>query len=113
VILNISSIGSLRPGGDELVYACAKAGLNALTIGLAGALGPTVRVNALLPGAVMTDIADAWSPEMRARVTEVPLGRAGLAEDFAGPALWLAGDDSAFVTGTLIRVDGGNYRQTS
>ena len=49
-IINISSIGSLRPGPDELVYACAKAGLNALTIGLADAFGPRVRVNAILPG---------------------------------------------------------------
>ncbi len=111
-IINISTIGSLRPGAHELVYACAKAGLNALTIGLAEAYAPSVRVNALLPGAVDTDIAAGWSQEMRDHaISHAPLGRMGLAEDFAGPALWLATPASAFVTGTLIRVDGGQYRQ--
>ncbi|MFI5953214.1 SDR family NAD(P)-dependent oxidoreductase [Cryptosporangium sp. NPDC051539] len=113
-IVNVSTIGSLRPGVDELVYACAKAGLNALTVGLAAAYAPTVRVNALLPGPVETDIASGWSDETRATaVGSMPLARMGRADDFAGPALWLAGADSAFVTGTLIRVDGGLYRQTS
>ncbi|MCU4182979.1 glucose 1-dehydrogenase [Acidiferrimicrobium sp. IK] len=113
-IINVSSIGSLRPSSRELVYSCAKAGLNALTIGLADAYGPRVRVNALLPGMVMTDIADGWPPEMRdGAAADTPLGRPGVAEDFVGPALWLAGDASQWVTGTLIRVDGGRFRQTS
>ena len=113
-IINISTIGSLRPTARELVYACAKAGLNALTVGLADAYGPKVRVNALLPGMVMTDIAEGWPPEMRAAAADdTPLGRAGVAEDFVGPALWLAGDASPWVTGTLIRVDGGRFRQNS
>lgn len=111
-IINISTIGTLRPGTDELVYACAKAGLNALTVGLAGAYGPTVRVNALLPGPVATDIAAGWNDELRARAVEgMPLNRMGTPQDFVGPALWLATDASAFVTGTHIRVDGGLYRQ--
>jgi NAD(P)-dependent dehydrogenase (short-subunit alcohol dehydrogenase family) len=113
-VINISTIGSLRPGASEIVYACAKAGLNALTIALAGEFGPSVRVNALLPGAVDTDIAAAWTPEMRAATTkDVPLQRIGEPADFVGPALWLASHRSAFVTGTLIRVDGGAYRQMS
>ena len=113
-IINVSTIGSLRPGADELVYACAKAGLNALTIGLAGALGPKVRVNCILPGAVMTDIAEAWSDELSDQAARAaPLGRAGEASDFVGPALWLASDASAWVTGVLLRVDGGVYRQMS
>jgi len=113
-IINISTIGSLRPASSEIVYACAKAGLNALTIALAGELGPRVRVNALLPGAVDTDIASSWSPEQRElAVRGAPLGRMGMPDDFVGPALWLASERSAFVTGTLIRVDGGQYRQMS
>jgi NAD(P)-dependent dehydrogenase (short-subunit alcohol dehydrogenase family) len=113
-IINVSTIGSLRPGADEIVYACAKAGLNALTIALAGAYAPSVRVNALLPGPVDTDIAAGWSAEMRAgAIAQVPLGRMGTADDYVGPALWLATKASAFVTGTLIRVDGGSYRQMS
>ena len=113
-IINISTIGSLRPSANELVYACAKAGLNALTIGLAEAFGPSVRANAILPGAIATDITKVWSPEMiRAATDGVPLGRMGTADDFIGTALWLASDASAFVTGELVRVDGGAYRQMS
>ena len=113
-IINVSTIGSLRPGANELVYACAKAGLNALTIGLAEAFGPRVRVNCILPGAVLTDIADAWSDEQKkAAARGAPLGRAGKPDDFVGPALWLASDASAWVTGVLLRVDGGIYRQMS
>jgi NAD(P)-dependent dehydrogenase (short-subunit alcohol dehydrogenase family) len=113
-IINVSTIGSLRPGSHEIVYACAKAGLNALTIAIAEAFGPTVRSNCLLPGAVLTDIAMAWSEERRQALgNNVPLGRAGEADDFVGPALWLASDASAYVTGVLVRVDGGLYRQMS
>ena len=113
-IINVSSIGSLRPGPDELVYACAKAGLNALTIGLADAFGPQVRANAILPGAVLTDIARDWPAETLQKASEgVPLRRAGQPADLVGTALWLASRASGFVTGVLVRVDGGNYRQTS
>jgi NAD(P)-dependent dehydrogenase (short-subunit alcohol dehydrogenase family) len=113
-IINVSTIGSLRPAANEIVYAMAKAGLNALTVALAGEFAPSVRVNGLLPGAVDTDIASAWTPQMReAAATSAPLGRMGTAEDFVGPALWLASEQSAYVTGTLIRVDGGTYRQMS
>jgi NAD(P)-dependent dehydrogenase (short-subunit alcohol dehydrogenase family) len=113
-IINVSTIGSLRPSAFEVVYACAKAGLNALTIALAGELAPKVRVNAILPGAVDTDIAAAWSPELREEARAgSPLQRLGVPDDFTGPALWLASERSAFVTGTLIRVDGGRYRQMS
>jgi NAD(P)-dependent dehydrogenase (short-subunit alcohol dehydrogenase family) len=111
-IINVGTIGSLRPGSAEIVYACAKAGLNALTIAIAEGYGPSVRSNAILPGAVMTDIADAWDEERRANAgSSAPLGRPGLPDDFVGPALWLASEASAFVTGALIRVDGGTYRQ--
>jgi NAD(P)-dependent dehydrogenase (short-subunit alcohol dehydrogenase family) len=113
-IINISTIGSLRPGPDELVYACAKAGLNALTVGLAGAFGPRVRANAILPGAVLTDIARTWPEETLRQVSDgVPLGRAGQPGDLVGTALWLASRASEWVTGALVRVDGGHYRQTS
>src|SRR3954466_9173300 len=90
-IINVSTIGSLRPGASEIVYACAKAGLNALTIALAGELGPSVRGNALLPGAVDTAMAAAWTAEMRASAAQgVPLDRLGRPDDFTGPAMWLA-----------------------
>ncbi len=66
-----------------------------------------MRSNAILPGAVMTDIADAWPEEMRREAAKTPLGRAGYADDFRGAALFLASDASAWITGTLLRVDGG------
>jgi NAD(P)-dependent dehydrogenase (short-subunit alcohol dehydrogenase family) len=111
-IINVGTTGSLRPGSREIVYACAKAGLNALTIAIAEAYGPTVRSNAILPGAVFTDIAKAWTDEMRANVERTnPLGRAGSPADYVGTALWLASEASAYVNGVLVRVDGGACRQ--
>lgn len=112
-IINVSTIGSLRPGSTELVYAMAKAGLNALTIGLADAFGPKVRANAILPGAVITDITAHWTDEHLEHTKQVPMGRPGRPEDFVGTALWLAGPASAWITGELVRVDGGSYRQMS
>jgi NAD(P)-dependent dehydrogenase (short-subunit alcohol dehydrogenase family) len=107
-IINISSTASQRVASTELVYACAKAGLNALTLGLASAYGPTVRSNAILPGAVLTDIADSWTDAYREMAASLsPLGRSGEPEDFIGAALWLASRSSSWVTGTLVRVDGG------
>lgn len=113
-IINVGTIGSLRPGRGEVVYACAKAGLNALTVAIADAYSPSVRSNAILPGPVLTDIAQAWDPAMRDRLGQmVPLGRAGVPEDYVGTALWLASQGSAFVTGVLVRVDGGMARQVT
>lgn len=112
-IINVSSIGSLRPSAGELVYSCAKAGLNAMTVGMAEAFGPSVRVNAILPGAVRTTLTSGWTTEMFVRAeSTLPLARIGLPADFVGPAVWLASDASAYVTGELVRVDGGRFRQT-
>ena len=66
-IINVTTAGSLRPGPDDLPYAMAKAGLNALTLGLAGAWAPRVRANLVLPGAFDTDIVAAWSPGAKER----------------------------------------------
>jgi NAD(P)-dependent dehydrogenase (short-subunit alcohol dehydrogenase family) len=113
-IINVGTIGALRPGSGEIVYACAKAGLNALTIAIAEAYAPKVRCNAILPGSVITDIARAWGDEALAKAgRNTPLGRPGYPEDFVGTSLWLASDASAYVTGVMVRVDGGAYRQMS
>ena len=77
-IVNISSIGGVRPTNDILPYAAAKAGLNALTVGFADALGPKVRVNAVMPGPFLTDISRNWDHEAFAdRARTFPLRRAG------------------------------------
>jgi NAD(P)-dependent dehydrogenase (short-subunit alcohol dehydrogenase family) len=110
-IINISTVGSIRASRNEIVYAMAKSGLNAMTIALADAFGPKVRVNCILPGAILTDISKAWSEETLANAERTPLGRAGYAEDFPGTALFLAGKASEWITGTCLRVDGGMARQ--
>jgi len=109
-IINVGTIGSLIASPNELPYACAKAGLNALTVGLAEAFAPTVRVNAILPGAFATDIALAWPPEMR-EGKYVPLGRLGQPDEIVGAALYLASDASSYTTGAILRVDGGVARK--
>jgi NAD(P)-dependent dehydrogenase (short-subunit alcohol dehydrogenase family) len=107
-IINVSSTGAVRPTGDIVPYAAAKAGLNALTVGLADALGPKVRVNAIMPGPFLTDIARDWDMDSLARRTQAfPLRRAGQADEITGAALYLASDASSFTTGTVLTVDGG------
>jgi NAD(P)-dependent dehydrogenase (short-subunit alcohol dehydrogenase family) len=107
-IINVSSTGAVRPTGDIVPYAAAKAGLNALTVGVAHALGPRVRVNAIMPGPFLTTISEAWDMDVLAERTRAfPLRRAGLAEEIAGAALYLAGDASSYTTGSILTVDGG------
>jgi NAD(P)-dependent dehydrogenase (short-subunit alcohol dehydrogenase family) len=107
-IINVSSTGAVRPTGDIVPYAAAKAGLNALTVGVAHALGPRVRVNAIMPGPFLTTISEAWDMDVLAERTRTfPLRRAGLAEEIAGAALYLAGDASSYTTGSILTVDGG------
>jgi NAD(P)-dependent dehydrogenase (short-subunit alcohol dehydrogenase family) len=110
-IINVSTAGSLRPDATDLPYAMAKAGLNALTLALAGTWAPKVRANVVLPGAFDTDIAQAWSPEMRAAAARInPLGRMGVPSDMVGVCLFLASDAAAYVNGAQLLVDGGFHR---
>jgi NAD(P)-dependent dehydrogenase (short-subunit alcohol dehydrogenase family) len=107
-IINVSSTGSLRPGPHELPYAAAKAGLNALTQGLALAYGPTVRVNTLMPGPFLTDVSKAWDIEATtAGAQRFALKRLGQPAEIVGAALFLASDASSYTSGSIIRVDGG------
>jgi NAD(P)-dependent dehydrogenase (short-subunit alcohol dehydrogenase family) len=109
-IINIGTIGSLVASPRELPYACAKAGLNALTVGLAEAFAPKVRVNSILPGAFRTDVTKAWSAEMKSGET-IPMRRLGEPDEIAPLAVYLASDASSYVTGSTIRIDGGVTRQ--
>jgi NAD(P)-dependent dehydrogenase (short-subunit alcohol dehydrogenase family) len=110
-IINIGSTASLAASVGELPYACAKAGLNALTVGLAEAYAPRVRVNAILPGPFRTDISKGWAPPEGAEVPFVPLGRMGDPAELAPLALHLASAASSYTTGAIIRVDGGITRK--
>ncbi len=110
-IINVSTAGSYRPMPSDLPYAMAKASLNALTLGLAGAWAPKVRANLVLPGAFDTDITDAWSPEMKAQAGAMnPMKRIGVPHDMVGVCLFLASDASAYVNGAQLLVDGGFFR---
>lgn len=109
-IINVSSIAAVQPTPNELPYAMAKAGLNAMTVGLARAFGPKVRVNCIMPGPFLTDISKAWDLDAFAkRASEsIPLQRGGEPHEIAGAALYLASDASSYTTGAIIKIDGGS-----
>jgi NAD(P)-dependent dehydrogenase (short-subunit alcohol dehydrogenase family) len=107
-IINISSRAAQRPRPDVLPYAAAKAGLNALTVGLAHTFGPTVRCNAIVAGTFLTDVSRHWDAErFAARAAGFAARRGGEPDEIVGAALYLAGDAAAYTTGTLLTVDGG------
>ena len=107
VIVNVSTHGSLRPHPSYLPYAMAKAGLNAMTEGLAKAYGPTVRVNTLMPGPYLTDISKAWNFGDVNPFAGYALQRAGQPEEIVGAALFLMSDASSYTTGAILHADGG------
>jgi NAD(P)-dependent dehydrogenase (short-subunit alcohol dehydrogenase family) len=110
-IINISSVGSWRPSPIDLPYGMAKAALNALTLGLAGAWAPKVRVNLVLPSATETDLSSGWPPEMKARVAQSnPMQRMAQPADMVGACVFLASDAASYVNGAQLAVDGGLYR---
>ena len=112
-ILAISSISALVGGAFQTHYTPTKAGVLSLMQSAAIALGPHgIRCNALLPGTVETDINkdDLAVPQKRAAMeARVPLGRLGRPQDLAGPAVFLASDMAAYVTGAALLVDGGLF----
>jgi NAD(P)-dependent dehydrogenase (short-subunit alcohol dehydrogenase family) len=108
-IVNVSTTGSLRPAPDMLPYDAAKSGLNTLTEGFAKAFGPSVRVNCIMAGPFLTDIAEnSWGPAAREHgMPRHALRRAGEPPEIVGAALYFATDASSFTTGATLRVDGG------
>jgi NAD(P)-dependent dehydrogenase (short-subunit alcohol dehydrogenase family) len=110
-IVNFSSISYLLGAEGYLSYVAAKAGITGLTFGLARTLGPdNIRVNAILPGAVLTERQrDLWvSPEDARAFVERQCLKENLREpDMVGPTLFLASDAARMVTGQTLVVDGG------
>jgi NAD(P)-dependent dehydrogenase (short-subunit alcohol dehydrogenase family) len=107
-VINIASVGGLSVENSIGHYNVTKAALIHLTKTLAADLAPDVRVNAIAPGLVKTDMARAlWEPAEEAIATRMPLRRLGEPEDIANAALFLASDLSSWMTGHTLVVDGG------
>ena len=107
-IINISSIGAVRPSPPEAMYAAAKNGLNALTMAFAQEYAPSVRVNCVMPGGFATDMSENWDDEFVGKIIDrLPAGRLGDPAEIAGLVTHLASDAAGYTTGALIPVDGG------
>jgi NAD(P)-dependent dehydrogenase (short-subunit alcohol dehydrogenase family) len=107
-IVNIASIGGLSVESTIGHYNVTKAALIHLTRTLAADLAPQVRVNAIAPGLVKTDMARAlWEPAEEAIAARLPLKRLGEPADIANAAVFLASDLGSWITGQTIIVDGG------
>ena len=111
-IVNISSVAAFVPTANDLVYGTSKAGLLQLTRSLAlhcARIRSNIRVNSVHPGAIETaGMAARRSAEIRQQVADsIPMGCMGRPEDIANAVLYLASDDSTYVTGTALVVDGG------
>ena len=108
-IINIVSMWGETGASCEAAYSATKAGLIGLTKALAKEVGPSfVTVNAVSPGLIDTEMNARLSPEDRsALIEETPLSRIGSAEDVANAVLFLASDESSFITGDVLRVNGG------
>ncbi|GAA1280843.1 2,5-dichloro-2,5-cyclohexadiene-1,4-diol dehydrogenase [Planotetraspora silvatica] len=111
-IVNNSSVGSLMGNPELPAYGAMKRAVNSLTESAAITYGPEgIRVNAIAPGTTLTEMIRAWeadSPGLVERLNEhTPLRRAADPDEIAQAAAWLLSDRSSYVTGTVLRVDGG------
>jgi meso-butanediol dehydrogenase / (S,S)-butanediol dehydrogenase / diacetyl reductase len=108
VFIITGSIHAIRGYPNHVAYQAAKGGLLALTRALAADYAPTVRVNTILPGAIVTGLWDGIAESDRQKIAKMcPLQRNGRPEDIAQAALFLASDMSTYITGTSLVVDGG------
>jgi NAD(P)-dependent dehydrogenase (short-subunit alcohol dehydrogenase family) len=108
VIINLSSSASFRPEPNTVPYSGAKAAVNAMTVALAKAFSPKVRVNCIAPGPFLTDVSGAWRDNQAAK-NALGLKRFGEPDEIVGTALYLASDASSYTNGAVIRVDGGSW----
>ena len=109
VIINVGSVAGAHAHHGMAAYVTSKHALSGLTKSMAWELGPDIRVNGILPGAIHTAMLDSVGgvAAVSGMVEVTPLKKVGASEEIATAALFLASDDSSFVTGQLIRVDGG------
>ena len=109
VIINMSSVSSKMALAGQTVYSATKGAVNSMTQTMAKELAPYgIRVNAVAPGFIATEMIDALPEDKRAQyLTEVPLGRFGTVEDVAAVVSMLASDGAAYMTGQTLVLDGG------
>jgi NAD(P)-dependent dehydrogenase (short-subunit alcohol dehydrogenase family) len=108
VIINLSSTAAFLPMAHTIPYGGAKAAIGVMTVALAKAFAPKVRVNCIAPGPFLTDVSTVWR-ENEAAKNALGLKRFGEPEEIVGTALYLASDASSYTTGQVIRVDGGSW----
>ena len=110
-IINIVSIAGIRPQNSGLLYSFTKAGLIMMTKSWAKEFGPYgIRFNAIAPGLIQTDFSEYFwkNDDVRKRVESTqPIRRIGLPEEIGYAALYLASDESSFMTGQVMVIDGG------
>jgi NAD(P)-dependent dehydrogenase (short-subunit alcohol dehydrogenase family) len=111
-IVNTSSVGSLAGNPELPAYAATKRAVNSLTESAAVTYGPEgIRVNAIAPGTVLTEMLREWEKSSPGIVEQLnartPLRRTADPDEIAQAAAWLLSDRSSYVTGTVLRVDGG------
>ena len=108
-IVNISSMWGISGASCEVHYSASKSGVIGLTKALAKELAPSnIRVNCVAPGVIKTHMLASFSNEDLEQLrTETPLARLGTPEDIAQAVLFLCGDNSSFITGQVLSVDGG------
>jgi NAD(P)-dependent dehydrogenase (short-subunit alcohol dehydrogenase family) len=107
-IINLSSTAAFKPEPHTIPYGGAKAAINTMTVVLAKAFAPKVRVNCIAPGPFLTDVSAVWR-ENKAYEQSLGLKRFGEPNEIVGTALYLASDASSYVAGQVIRVDGGTW----
>ena len=108
VIINLSSTAAFVPQPHTVPYGGAKAAVNVMTVALAKAFAPKVRVNCIAPGPFLTDVSTVWR-ENEAFRNSLALKRFGEPNEIVGTALYLASDASSYMTGQVLRVDGGSF----
>lgn len=108
-IINISSVVGLSGNAGQANYAASKAGIIGLTKSMAKEIGSrNIRVNAIAPGFIQTQMTDALSESRKKEIqSHIPLRTLGSVEDVANVALFLADEKNRYITGEVIRVDGG------
>ena len=112
-IINLSSVVGISGNAGQANYSASKAGIIGFTKSLAKELGSrNILVNAVAPGFIQTDMTDVLKDEVKEEISKnIPLKRMGTVQDVANVIKFLASDDSSYITGQVINIDGGMLMQ--